>query len=119
MKLFGPNWQTTVSQIGGTLFAALTFLSAMSYDQGPLALVVPPKYKPTVTTVAGIATVILWFWNGIRQKDKNVTGGSTQQTLQGNYAQPGTQTLVDITKEASKLSGEIVSTQKPIDPIKP
>jgi hypothetical protein len=58
-------------------------------------------------------------WNAVVQKDKNVTGGAVQQTLHGNYAQPGTQTLVDITQESSKLSGESVSVQKPTDPIKP
>jgi hypothetical protein len=101
MKLLGANWQTTVSMIGGTIGAALTWLSTVSYDQGAIAAVIPVKYKGTVTLIAGFATLVLFVWNGIQQKTKSVTGGSVQQTLSGNLAAPGTQNLVDITAQAS------------------
>lgn len=81
--------------------AVLTWLSTVSYDTSPLALVIPPQYKTKVAYVTGIATVILWVLNGIIQKDKTVTGGSVQQTLDGDVARKGTQTLVDITKEST------------------
>jgi hypothetical protein len=106
MKILGANWQTTVSMIGGTLGAALTFLSTVSYDQGPIAMVIPMKYKPTVALIAGIATLILFCWNGIQQKTKSVTGGVTQQTVSGAIAEPGTQSLVDQTIKASIASGD-------------
>src|ERR1043166_1132061 len=82
-RIFGANWKTTVSMIGGLIFAALTWLSNISYDQGPIALVIPIKYKSTVTLVAGIASLLLFAWNGIRQKDREVTGGSKKQDLCG------------------------------------
>lgn len=101
MKIFGANWQTTVSMIGGVLSAALTWLSTLSYDQGPIALVVPVQYKPLVVKIAGISALILFVWNGIAQKSRNVTGGSIQQTLAGDRVEPGRQNLVDLTKQAS------------------
>jgi hypothetical protein len=100
-RIFGANWKTTLTAAGTALMAAITFLSGISYDQGPIALVIPPKYKPTVTMIAGGCTLILWVWNGIHQKSSDVTGGKHQQTLDGDLAQPGTQTLVDLTKASS------------------
>lgn len=91
-KLLGANWKTTVSMIGGVIGAALTFLSTVSYDQGPISLVIPVKYKPTVAFIAGTATLILWVWNGLQQKDKSVTGGVIQQTADGSVASNRAQT---------------------------
>jgi hypothetical protein len=105
-KLFGANWKTTWSMIGATLMAALTWLSSLSYDQGPIAMVIPIEWKPWVTKIAGIATLILFAYNGIRQKDKAVTGGHIQQTVSGAVAEPGTQSLVDETVRASIRSGD-------------
>jgi hypothetical protein len=112
MKLLGANWQTTVSMVGGTIGAALTFLSTVSYDQGPIAMVIPMKYKPTVALIAGAATLILWIWNGVQQKSKNVTGGIVMQTASGAIAEPGTQSLVDETIKASIKSGEPVTPEQ-------
>lgn len=104
--MLGANWKTTVSMIGGVLGAGLTWLSTVSYDQGPIALIIPIEYKSTVTLWAGIATLLLWCWNGIQQKSKNVTGGTTQQTVSGAVADVGTQTMVDATVKASIASGD-------------
>lgn len=112
MKLLGANWKTTVSMIGATLMSALTFLATVSYDQGPIALVIPPKYKPTVTLIAGTAAMVLFFWNGIQQKSKDVTGGMVQQTASGAVADAGTQTLVDATVKATIASGETVTPEQ-------
>lgn len=79
-KLFGPNWKTSITAIGTAVFAALTWISGVSYETSPLALIISPQYKPTIQYIAGIATVALWVWNGLSQKDKNVTGGSVPQT---------------------------------------
>ncbi len=81
---FGANSRTSLTAIGGTIMAVTTWLATVSYDTSPLALVVPPKYKPTVAYIAGLATVILWVWNGLSQKDKNVTGGNVVQDDNGN-----------------------------------
>jgi hypothetical protein len=69
-KLFGANWKTTLSAIGAALFSALTWLSTLSYDQGPIALIIPMQYKPWITKIAGVAALGLWIWNGIAQKSK-------------------------------------------------
>lgn len=105
-KIFGANWKTTFTAIGTALSAGLTFLSGLSYDQGPISMIVPIKYKGKITLLAGTATLILWVWNGIQQKSKDVTGGTVQQTQSGGVADAGTQTLVDETIKASIKSGD-------------
>jgi hypothetical protein len=45
--------------------------------------------------------VLLRIWNSVVQKDRNVTGGNTQQTYQGKFVEPGKQNLVDATLAAS------------------
>ena len=103
-KFLGANWRTSLSSIGGTIMAVITWLSTVSYDTSPLAMVIPAQYKTKVTYITGICTVILWIVNGLNQKDKKVTGGSVAQTLDGSPAKPGTQTLVDITKETTEAT---------------
>lgn len=102
-KLFGANWKTTASMIGATFMAGVTWLAGLSYDQGAIATIIPVQYKPLVMKLAGIATVILFAYNGIRQKDKAVTGGWKQQDLSGAPVKPGEQNLVDLTKQATPL----------------
>jgi hypothetical protein len=105
-KIFGANWKTTASMIGATFMAGVTWLAGLSYDQGAIATVIPVQYKPLVMKLAGISTLILFAYNGFRQKDKAVTGGHVQQTVSGAVADPGTQTLVDETIRASINSGD-------------
>ena len=109
---FGANWKTSVTMIGGTLMGALTFLSTVSYDQGAIAMVIPQAYKPWVAWIAGVSSLILFCYNGIKQKSKEVTGGSVQQTITGATASAGTQTLVDQTLVATKASNEPVTTEQ-------
>lgn len=109
---FSANWKTTASMIGATFMAAVTWLAGLSYDQGAIATIIPVQYKPLVMKLAGIATVILFAYNGIRQKDKAVTGGNVQQTLSGAVADPGTQALVDETVKATIKSGEPVTAEQ-------
>jgi hypothetical protein len=97
-KLFGANWKTTVSGIGAALFSVLTILAALPYEMGDLAAIFSPAWKGKIATIAGIAALLLKIWNSLVQKDRDVTGGSKQQTLDGSVAEPGTQTLVDLTK---------------------
>jgi hypothetical protein len=66
-------------------------------------MVIPLKYKSTVTTLAGIATLILFVWNGIQQKSKNVTGGSVQQDLTGATVPEHKADLVKATEKATPL----------------
>lgn len=106
MKIFGANWQTTVSGIGTAIFSILTLLAALPYETGGIANLFPVEWKPTVLAWSAIAAVILKIWNAIKQKDKNVTGGIVQQTVSGDVADPGTQDLVDKTVIASIQSGD-------------
>jgi hypothetical protein len=96
----GANWKTTLSGISGELFWVLTVLSIAPYSLGDLSMIIPPKIKGIIATAGMIAAFILKIWNAFRQKDKDVTGGATQQTLDGSLAKPGDQTLVDITMTA-------------------
>lgn len=111
MKL-PANWTTSVSMIGGVITGALTFLSTVSYDQGPIALIIPMEYKPWVFKIAGAASLILFIVNGIQQKAWNTTGGTKQQTVSGAVADPGTQSMVDQTVLASIQSGEKVTAEQ-------
>lgn len=96
----GANWQTTISGVGAGIMFLLTVVAAMPYELGAIADLFPPSVKGKLAAWAAAATAILKIWNAIAQKSKNVTGGDTQQTLDGNLAKPGTQTMVDLTKEA-------------------
>ena len=87
-KLFGANWKTTVSGIGSAIFGLLTMLAALPYDLGSIASIIPPEWKPTLLKVGIIATLLLRVWNSMQQKDKSVTGGTTQQTADGSVADP-------------------------------
>lgn len=102
MKL-PANWATTFTAIGTALMAALSFLASISYDQGPISVIIPIEYKPTVTLVAGSAALVLWVINGIMQKSKNVTGGSVMQDLNGKVVPEHKATLVQTTKNSTPI----------------
>jgi hypothetical protein len=116
----GANWRVTISGIGGAFFELLTLLSGASYALGDIAIVIPASVKAKIFTASLTAQIILKVWNAFSQKSRNVTGGNTQQTLQGNVVQTGNQSLVDLTSEASKLQGEATPTiPSARDPLKP
>jgi hypothetical protein len=96
----GANWRTTVSGIGSAIAAALTVLGLIPYELGSLGDIFSPKVKAFLVSVGLFATTVLRIWNAFSQKDRNVTGGQTQQTVDGDLAKPGTQNLVDATLEA-------------------
>lgn len=96
----GANWQTTLSGIGGVTFEGLTILSGASYALGDIAMVIPASMKAKIFGASLCAQVLLKIWNSIAQKSKNVTGGNRQQTIDGDLAKPGTQTMVDATAAA-------------------
>lgn len=96
----GANWQTTASGLGATFALVLTMLAALPYEIPDLGNMFSPKVKAAIVTIGLTATMILKVWNSFSQKSKNVTGGNTQQTLNGDLAKPGSQTLVDATKAA-------------------
>jgi hypothetical protein len=87
-KFFGANWKTTLSGIGSAIFGLLTALAALPYQLGDVATIIPAEYKAKIFLWSAIATVGLRIWNSLQQKDKNVTGGSVQQTVNGAVAEP-------------------------------
>lgn len=105
MNLIGANYRTTLSN-----FVALIFTSATAIAAAPSELDVLPQslypYRLRIIAACGFIAFISRLLNGSFQKDKTVTGGSTMQTLSGNVAEPGSQTMVDATLLASKASGE-------------
>jgi hypothetical protein len=100
-KILGANWKTTVSGIGSALFAALTVLAALPDELGDISMIFPPEYKHYIVVAGLIGTTGLRIWSSLVQKDRNVTGGNTAQTLDGSVAAKGTATLVDITKQTT------------------
>ena len=112
MTILGANWKTTVSGIGAMIFAALTALAGLPYTLGDVATIIPPEYKAKVFTASLIATAILKVWNSIVQKDRNVVGGTVQQTVNGTPVEPGKQDLVDATVKATVASGEHISPEQ-------
>src|ERR1022692_453432 len=115
MNLIGPNWKTLLSGIGIALFALLNALALAPTELGDFGMIIPPAYKAKILMVSLGAAFIMRVLNAMHQKDKNVTGGSTMQTLAGNVADKGSQTMVDATLIASKESGEpLTSAQNQI-----
>ncbi len=111
-KILGANWKTTVSGVGTAIFSLLTILAALPDQLGDIAQIIPPDLKSKVVTVGLIATFALRVWNAYVQKDKNVTGGTVQQTTEGKPAADGTQDLVDATVVSTIKSGGNVSAHQ-------
>ena len=96
----GANWQTTLGGIGSELLNILVILSIAPYTlPTEITDVIPAKVKGWLLTVSVAAKFLVQGWTWYHTKSKGVTGGDTQQTLDGSLAQPGTQNLVDATKE--------------------
>lgn len=112
MKILGANWRTSLSAIGAALTSLLTILAALPYELGSVATVFPPEWKAKIAITGAVCTVLLKILNGLFQKDKNVVGGTVQQTASGAVADAGTQTLVDQTIIASLKSGEVVTPEQ-------
>jgi hypothetical protein len=98
--IFGANWRTTISGIGTAIFGLLTMLAALPYQLGDVATIIPPEYKSKVVAVGIFATFALRVWNSMVQKDKNVTGGTVQQTSSGQVSDTKESTSVAETIQA-------------------
>lgn len=112
MKFLGANWRTSLSAFGASICSLLTILAALPYELGSVATIIPPAWKAKIAIAGAISTALLKIVNGIVQKDKNVVGGTVQQTASGAVADTGTQTLVDETIKASLKSGEVVTAEQ-------
>ncbi len=98
-KIFGANWKTSLSGIGSAIFGLLTMLAALPYDLGSIATVIPVEWKSKLVTIGVVATLVLRVWNSMLQKDKNVTGGTVQQTADGSVAVAPSSSVIE-TKQA-------------------
>lgn len=107
--ILGANIRTSLTGIGAALFSILTVVAALPYEQGGLADIFPPTWKSKIMIAAAISAFALKVWNSILMKDKDVTGGTTQQTASGAVANAGTQTMVDQTIVASIASNSPVT----------
>lgn len=63
------NNTTTWTGIGFAIFGVLTALAALPYQLGELAVLIPPKWKETVTAVGLGAALVLKIWNSIASAD--------------------------------------------------
>jgi hypothetical protein len=105
-KLFGANWRTSLSGTVTLVSAAVAFKPELINFIHPQGL---------HDWIAGICGIIAFVSGGafvLAAKDKKVTGGSVQQTVGGNVAAEGTQSLVDETVKASMKSGEQVTPEQ-------
>ena len=93
-KLFGASWSTALS-------GYITMFSFIIHEKPTIIHWIPEPFQSIIWNlsewlfVGGIGAIAL------RAKDKNVTGGSVQQTLTGKLVPLGEQNLVDLTKAAS------------------
>lgn len=87
-KLLGANWRTTVSGIGTAITTFLFALSTISLTPEAQTVIgfLSPEQKKTVAIGSALAALAFRFWNSVVQKDRNVTGGTTQQTASGAVA---------------------------------
>lgn len=103
--LFGANYKTSMS-------GYITIVAYLIHDKPQIIQWIPEPAKGVIWNVSEYIFLGAALAFAKQVKDKNVTGGSTAQTLSGATAVAGSQ-LVDITTETSKLSGEAVSPPKP------
>lgn len=92
-KLLGANWKTAVSGIGAGITSLLSVLATISLTPEAQAVIgfLSESQKVKVAIGSAIAALAFKFWNSLMQKDKNVTGGTTQQTADGSVATRGSQ----------------------------
>ncbi len=107
--VFGANWRTTLTNMVAMLFTAATAITAAPSELDILPQSLYP-YRGRIIVICGVIAFVSRALNGNFQKDKTVTGGTTQQTTNGNVAAPGTQTLVDQTLVATAQSGEALTS---------
>jgi len=77
-----------------------------------LVAFLPDSIEGYIKGIFGLIAFISGGAFALKVKDKDVTGGSVQQTIAGNVAEKGTQTLVDKTVIASIASGETVTPEQ-------
>lgn len=98
----GANWRTSVNGLIETaclIIVGVCVLPAETWQQ-------PKVWIPAVGLI--VAKTVKDFVT----KDKNVTGGTVQQTVTGGVAKEGTQSLVDQTVIASIKSGDKVTQEQ-------
>jgi len=108
-KILGANWQTTLS---GGLQALVTALVTGT-------LTFPSDWSNKGQVTLFVLVVIGTFFGlkfATQAKDRNVTGGTVQQTASGAPALKGTQDLVDLTVKATEESGEKVPIELHVPP---
>lgn len=111
--LLGANWQSSLS--GYVSMAAFAI-----HEKPQLIQWIPEPTRGFVWNLTEYIFVGGFLLMANRMKDKNVTGGNTQQTLGGNLVPPGQQNLVDATKSASPedekcLAPEAKKKSPPVD----
>lgn len=110
-KILGANYRTTFSNLVALIFATATGIAAAPSELDILPNDLYP-YRGKIIVICGAIAFLSRAMNGQFQKDKNVVGGTVQQTASGAVAEAGTQTLVDQTVIASIKSGEKVTPEQ-------
>jgi hypothetical protein len=100
--LLGANWKTSLS-------GYVTILAYFVHDKPQVIQWIPEPTKGILWNAAEWIFLGGFLAFAKQVKDKNITGGMTQQTASGAVADKGTQTLVDETIKATIKSGEAVT----------
>lgn len=93
-SFFGANWKTSASGYAETLCLIVISICLLPAD----VWTIPRVFLPAIGLI--IAKTV----KDSLTKDKNVTGGNVQQTLEGGFVEKGKQDLVDMTLVASPKS---------------
>lgn len=121
----GANWKTTlwgtIASIGAGVVGLCVALSQAAVSTKPgdvdplmnyILYAIPSNYRAYITLCAALIAGIAGQRFAHNAKSKDVTGGTVQQTVSGEIADPGTQTLVDATVKASIASNERVTPEQ-------
>jgi len=69
VKIFGPNWKTTVTAIGTAIASLMTILAALPQDSGLQML--PEPYRTYIIKAGILSAFVLKILNGMCSKDAN------------------------------------------------
>ena len=103
--MLGANW---LPKVWGIIFA----VSLVIYTTPSAIDWLPESIRPIVKGVCGIIVLTAGTGLAVTVKQKNVTGGTQQQTTDGSKARDGTQTLVDETVKSTMASGKPVTEEQ-------
>ena len=103
--LLGANWRSSLS-------GYISIVALMIHEKPEWIQWIPEPTRGFIWSVSEYIFVGGFAVMVNRVKDKNITGGDTQQTYTGNLTEPGKQDLVDVTLKASSAEEKAAVTKE-------